>query len=65
MGALHPCIVNSAGGALQERLVSERTGPIGSVARQRCALEDFLQARAGVLYRYGFVGESVEAGEKD
>ena len=30
MGALHPCIVTSAGGALQERLVSERTGPIGS-----------------------------------
>jgi hypothetical protein len=36
-----------AGGALYEQSISERTGRSGPVARQRSALEDFLQARAG------------------
>ena len=36
-----------AGGALYEQSISERTGRSGPVARQRSALQDFLQARAG------------------
>ena len=51
---LGPAVRSTSSRSLRAR------GRSGPVARQRSALEDFLQARAGVLCRSGFAGKVLE-----